>query len=68
MAAYVVASLAELKDPDLLSKYAETATPTVAAHGGKFLASGDIEKLDGEWNALWGVVVELGKRVGGGGW
>ncbi len=38
MAAYVVSSLAELKDPDLMSKYAETAIQTVAAHGGKFLA------------------------------
>jgi len=33
MAAYVIASLAELKDPDLMSKYAETAAATVAAHG-----------------------------------
>jgi len=59
MAAYVVSSVAELKDSDLMSKYAETATPTVAAHGGKFLASGDIEKLDGEWNAFSGVVIEF---------
>ncbi len=59
MAAYVVASLAEMKDPDLMSKYSETATSTVAAHGGKFLTSGDIEKLDGEWNAFSGVVIEF---------
>ncbi len=59
MAAYVVASLAELTDTELMSKYAETATPTVTAHGGKFLASGDIEKLDGEWNAFSGVVIEF---------
>ncbi len=59
MAAYVVAGIAELKDPDLMSKYAETATLTVAAHGGKFLSSGDIEKLDGEWNAFSGVVIEF---------
>ena len=68
MAAYVVASLAELKDPDLMSKYEETAAPTVAAHGGKFLASGDIEKLDGEWNALSGVVIEFPNKEAAKAW
>ncbi len=68
MAAYVVASLAEVKDPDLMSKYAEIAIQTVAAHGGKFLESGDIEKLDGEWNVLSGVVIEFPNKEAAKAW
>ncbi len=68
MAAYVVASLVELKDPDLMRKYSESATPTVAAHRGKFLASGDIEKLDGEWNAFSGVVIEFPNKEAAKAW
>ena len=68
MTAYVVASLVELKDPDLMTKYAESATLTVAAHRGKFLASGDIEKLDGEWNAVSGVVIEFPNKEAAKAW
>ena len=59
MSVYVVAGIEEIKDPELMGKYTELASPTVAAHGGKFAARGPIEKLDGDWDAMGGVVIEF---------
>ena len=59
MSVYVVAGIEEMKDPELMGKYSELASPTVEAHGGKFVARGPIEKLDGDWGAMGGVVIEF---------
>ena len=59
MTVYVVAGIEEMKDSELMGKYSELASPTVEAHGGKFVARGAIEKLDGDWGAMGGVVIEF---------
>ncbi|MEE8171718.1 MAG: DUF1330 domain-containing protein [Alphaproteobacteria bacterium] len=59
MTVYVIAGIEEIKDPQLMGKYAELASPTVEAHGGKFVARGEIEKLDGDWGAVAGAVIEF---------
>ena len=43
MSVYVVAGIEERIDPELMGKYSELASPTVAAHGGKFVARGPIK-------------------------
>jgi uncharacterized protein (DUF1330 family) len=48
MTVYIVAGIEEMKDPELMGKYSELASPTIEAHGGKFVARGPIEKLDGD--------------------
>lgn len=40
MTAYWVNTVRELKDADKLARYAELATPAIAAHGGRFIARG----------------------------
>ena len=40
MSVYVVAGIEERKDSELMGKYSEPASPTVAAHGGKFVTPG----------------------------
>lgn len=59
MPAYIVAGISEMKDPELMAKYGEAAGPTVAAHGGKLVSRADIEKLDGDWDAFAGVIIEF---------
>jgi uncharacterized protein (DUF1330 family) len=39
MAAYVIVEI-ETTDPELMAEYRTLATPTVAAHGGRYLARG----------------------------
>lgn len=38
--AYWVNTVRELKDAEKLARYAELATPAIAAHGGRFIARG----------------------------
>lgn len=40
MTAYWVNTVRELKDAEKLARYAELATPAIAAHGGRFIARG----------------------------
>jgi uncharacterized protein (DUF1330 family) len=40
MTAYWVNTVRELKDAEKLAKYAELASPAIAAHGGRFIARG----------------------------
>lgn len=40
MTAYWVNTVRELTDADKLARYAELATPAIAAHGGRFIARG----------------------------
>ncbi len=59
MAAYVIAGVTEVIDPQQMEQYQTEASATVEAHGGKFLAHGEIEKLDGDWSPFAGVVIEF---------
>lgn len=40
MTAYWVNTVRELKDAEKLARYAELASPAIAAHGGRFIARG----------------------------
>jgi uncharacterized protein (DUF1330 family) len=40
MTAYWVNTVRELRDAEKLARYAELATPAIAAHGGRFIARG----------------------------
>ena len=59
MVAYVVSAMSAVHDEALMGEYAAVAGPTVAAHGGKMLARGNIEVLDGDSPARGGVVIEF---------
>ncbi len=60
MPAYVIADLREILDLDKLLEYGKLTSPTIKAHGGRFLAAGpDIEVLDGSWESDRLVIVEF---------
>lgn len=59
MPAYIVSGVTEMKDEALMAEYAELAGPTVGAHGGKLLARGAVETLDGDYAPGGGVIIEF---------
>ena len=59
MAAYLIAETREVRDPDLLKQYVELAVADSEAAGGKIVAMGPGEKLEGDWDPQRLVVVEF---------
>ncbi len=59
MAAYLIAETREVRDPDLLKQYVELAVADSEAGGGKIVAMGPGEKLEGDWDPQRLVVVEF---------
>ncbi len=60
MPAYVIADLCEVSDVEKLMEYGRLTSPTLKAHGARYLAAGaDIEILEGEWNSDRLVIVEF---------
>ena len=49
MAAYLIADILEVTDSDAMASYSEAATATLEPHGGKILAAGASEMLEGSW-------------------
>jgi uncharacterized protein (DUF1330 family) len=59
MKAYVIVNV-NVKDPARYADYAKAATPTVAAHGGRYIARGGrAEKLEGSVSVNRIVVLEF---------
>ena len=63
MAAYVIVGVTEVTNPQQIEQYQAEASSTVEAYGGKFLAGGEIEKLDGDWSPFAGVVIEFPNKA-----
>lgn len=50
MAAYVIADIREITDPDGFAAYGKLVPPTLERYGGRYLARGGRnETLDGDW-------------------
>ena len=59
MAAYVIADL-EVLDPEGFEEYRRRVPPTIAAHGGRYLArGGTTEVLEGSWSPTRCVILEF---------
>jgi uncharacterized protein (DUF1330 family) len=59
MSAYVVVEV-ETQDMELMVRYRELVTPTVQAHGGRFIVRGGVvETLEGGWEPQRIVIVEF---------
>ena len=59
MAAYLIAETREVRDPDLLKEYVALAVADSEAAGGRIVAMGPGEKLEGDWDPERMVVVEF---------
>jgi uncharacterized protein (DUF1330 family) len=59
---------ANIKNPDKLKAYASAAGPTVAAHGGEFLARGPSEALAGDDPHQIMVVIQFPSRQAASDW
>jgi uncharacterized protein (DUF1330 family) len=59
MSAYVVVEI-EIKDAQTYERYKQLAPPSIAAHGGRYLARGGAtETLEGTWNPKRFVILEF---------
>ncbi len=59
MPAYVIVD-SNVTNPELMKKYLEKVGPTVAAHGGRALASTeDVKVVEGDWQPKRVVLVEF---------
>jgi uncharacterized protein (DUF1330 family) len=68
MKAYVIVNVA-VRDPERYKDYVAAATPTVAAHGGKYIArGGKAEKLEGSIAVARIVVLEFPSYAAARGW
>ncbi len=59
MAAYLIAETRNVRDPGLLKEYVELAVADTEAAGGRVVAMGPGEKLEGAWEPERLVVVEF---------
>jgi uncharacterized protein (DUF1330 family) len=60
MPAYVIADVSSATDQEKLQEYRRRNTPTVEAHGGRFIVRGGaIEVLEGDWETLRIVIMEF---------
>ena len=59
MTAYIVADIT-VTNPDGYAPYRELAHRTITAHGGRYIArGGEVQPLDGNWNASRVVIIEF---------
>jgi uncharacterized protein (DUF1330 family) len=66
--AYVIVNVA-IRDPERYKDYVTAATPTVAAHGGRYVARGGrVESLEGDVPANRIVVLEFPSYAQAKGW
>ena len=49
MAAYALAESLEVTDPDTMAEYGKLARESIAQYGGKVLAAGPTETIEGDW-------------------
>ncbi len=50
MAAFAIAEIFEVTDPDRMAAYGKATGETLAAHGGKVAAAGPGEPVEGDWS------------------
>lgn len=68
MSAYVVAEV-EVLDAEQYEVYKRIVPPTIAAHGGRYLARGGaVETLEGEWRPKRIVILEFPSLAQAAGW
>jgi uncharacterized protein (DUF1330 family) len=68
MKAYVIVNVA-IRDPERYKDYVKAATPTVSAHGGKYLVrGGKAETLEGRIDVQRVVVLEFPSYAAARGW
>lgn len=58
MACYVVAEV-KVTNPDEFEKYAQLAVPNIIAFGGKVLAAGQADTVEGDWKPERFAIVEF---------
>lgn len=59
MPAYVLVDI-EIHDPATYERYKQLAPPSIAAHGGRYLARGGaVETLEGDWKPSRLVILEF---------
>ena len=59
MPAYVIVDI-EIHDPATYERYKQLAPPSIAAHGGRYLArGGTVEALEGDWKPSRLVILEF---------
>ena len=58
MACYVVAEV-KVTNPDEFQKYAQLAVPNIIALGGKVLAAGELDTVEGDWKPERIAIVEF---------
>jgi uncharacterized protein (DUF1330 family) len=59
MAAYVLAESLEVTDPDTMAQYGKLARESIAQYGGKVLAAGPPETVEGDWKPNRLVLIEF---------
>jgi uncharacterized protein (DUF1330 family) len=60
MAAYLMRSIKEIKDPAAFAAFQKSASSAFANYGGKFLLNSQkVESLDGDWAPMGLVIVEI---------
>ena len=59
MPAYLIAETKSVSDNDLLGDYGKAAGPTVKAFGGKVMAVGASEVLEGDWAPTRMIIIEF---------
>ena len=59
MAAYVLAESLEVTDPDTMAEYGKLARESIAQYGGKVLAAGPPETVEGDWKPNRLVLIEF---------
>lgn len=58
MSAHIVAEI-DWREPNKIEEYSQIAYPTVIAAGGRFIAGGTAEVLEGDWKPRLFVVIEF---------
>jgi uncharacterized protein (DUF1330 family) len=59
MAAYLVVEITDISDPASLGQYAEQIPPLVEKYGGRYIARGPAQVLEGEHQPQMLVIVEF---------
>ena len=59
MAAYLIVEVTDISDPESVGQYAEQVVPVVERYGGRYIARGPAQVLEGEHQSQVVVIVEF---------
>ena len=68
MAAFVIAEQLEVTDPKKLEEYGKSVRQTIANHGGKVVAVGNCEPVEGPWKPGRLVIIQFDSMDKAKGW